>query len=131
MAITIGVKRQTQILEDNNLLPIPTLTDTLVQRKSNIWHKNTDTNFWHKILAKLCWEAKCVTTYSYIDYSTPSKSQIWDRDPSIKPQAQAILINYITYTEQQTLSPHVWTHNSYELLMSCWEILNCSTNYAT
>ncbi len=31
--------------KDKNLLPIPTLTDTLVQRKSNIWHKNTDTYF--------------------------------------------------------------------------------------
>ena len=45
MPITSGVKIQTQILEDKNLLPIPTLTDTLVQRKSNIWNKNTDTYF--------------------------------------------------------------------------------------
>ena len=43
--------KYTQILEDKNLVPIPTLTDTLVQRKSNIWHKNIDTYFGQKILA--------------------------------------------------------------------------------
>jgi hypothetical protein len=55
-------------LEVKNLLPIPTLTDALVQRKSNIRHKILDTyfvaNIWHTAHVKNSFY------YSYIDYPT-------------------------------------------------------------
>lgn len=131
------------------LVPIRTLTDTPVQRKSNIWHKHTDTKFGH-VLRNQSWQKpwnlmergsegggtrvrrwrapKLFSTYSYIETWTKKLAtyfveNIWHK--------KSVYVRSGTSMKKAISKWWDWINSTVQLIPQWWNIRKILTRKPT